>query len=636
MIRSPLTAKPDAASDDASLAQAVAYAPDVIWRVDAEGTIVYANRPAALCPGCPAGDIGVRMDECLTPVAYAEWQEAVARWRAGAPFAEQLVVDGERCLAIRLGGDRGLAGGALVVTIRDISAAYVAARRAERAELRCNVLAEVTGSVIYERPLESHAAAVSPSMRSVFGYEPALARARGLEWWLERVHEDDHEIVRRRFDGHGPGRTVTWSVEYRVLRDDGTWAVVQDQGRTLDATNDLPARAVGIITDVTRVKALQGQLQHSQRLEMVGRLAAGVAHDFNNVLSAIGGFATVLMQDLGPEDPRVEDLRQIERLVDRAAGLTGNLLGLTRQREHGRSRLVNVAAELDRLAPTLRVLLGSTIELRVEAGSIDLSTAIDPGLFDQVILNLAANARDATAEGGRVSIEASMAGTDERPRVRVAVRDNGAGIPPQVLARIFQPFFTTKPEQRGTGLGLWLVREIVEAAGGVIEVQSTPLEGTVVTLDLPAVDEPPSGDPDARPAPVRHADEGRTVLLIEDEEPVRYVTRRILERNGFRVLEAAAGQPGLDLLVEHRRSIDVIVTDLHMQGLAGAALVQRLRDTAPEIGCLVVSGLAERFGAFTPKPYELAILAKPCDAGRLVREVGEFARATVERRTARN
>jgi PAS domain S-box-containing protein len=501
------------------------------------------------------------------------------------------------------------------------------------AERRCDIIAEVTGGVVYERPLDAPHALVSPSMATVFGYAPELAFTGGLEWWLDRVHEDDRVIVSDRMSGHRPGHNVQWSVEYRVQRHDGTWAIVQDQGRTIDAENGLPARVIGIITDISHVKALQGQLQHSQRLELVGRLAAGVAHDFNNVLSAISGFTSEILHSLDGEDPRAEDLREIETLVERAAGLTGHLLGLTRHRDHGRTRLVNVAEQLRRLAPTLRILVGSAIDLEIATDEFTVSTAIDPGLLDQVVLNLAANARDATADGGRVHVHAGVVGPESGPRVRVTVRDNGSGIPPQVLERVFQPFFTTKAEHRGTGLGLWLVREIIEAANGTIAVQSSPLEGTVVTFELPAVDEPPSADPRTRRQDER-VSTGHTVLLIEDEESLRYITRRVLERRGYRVLDAGAGIPGLDLLEANRDTIDVIVTDLHMPGLAGEALVRRLRETAPEISCLIVSGLAERFRACPPIDGSLVILAKPCEFAELVRHVAHLAVATGRRRAA--
>jgi two-component system cell cycle sensor histidine kinase/response regulator CckA len=393
--------------------------------------------------------------------------------------------------------------------------------------------------------------------------------------------------------------------------------------------------AIGVWQDASGTQQLQMQMLHSQRVELVGQLAAGVAHDFNNVLSAIGGFTSILLEDCPPEHPHHEDLAQIEALVARASGLAQNLLGFTRRRDVPRRYFVDVADALARLAPTLRILAGTRIQVVIDAPPLDVTVPVDPAMLDQVLLNLAANARDAMPDGGALHIGLRQSGDAARPRVTISVRDTGSGMSPEVLGRVFQPFFTTKPERRGTGLGLWLVREIVHGVGGRIELDSAPQRGTTVHLEFPAVDEPPSGDPDPRVRRTTQRDPSqRTCLLIEDEDAVRTVTRRILEHHGFRVLEAEASGQGLHILAAHRREIDVIVTDLHMPGLAGLPLIERLRSEAPEISCLVLTGLVDALRSVPPDPERLDVLSKPCDTPHLVARASQLATATQRRRAA--
>ncbi|MBX3174780.1 MAG: response regulator [Gemmatimonadaceae bacterium] len=493
---------------------------------------------------------------------------------------------------------------------------------------------ELAPVIVYERGLDGSGAYVSGAMERILGHSPDEAAARGLAWWLEQVHEEDRGVVRSRIGPALPGRTREWSLDYRVRRASGEYAVVHDQGRVIEATAGHGARVVGVLTDVTRLRAMEQRLQHSQRLEIVGQLAAGVAHDFNNVLTAIGGFADVLLEEpalgLTPRD----DVEQIRLLVARAAGLSRNLLGLARRREDNRMRLVDVGAHLQRLKPTLRVLAGASIDLRVDAEPVELSTAIDPGMLDQVVLNLVLNARDASRPGGRIEVAVAAELDGDEPRVRLSVRDNGSGVPAEVRARVFEPFFTTKGERRGTGLGLWLVREIVQGVGGRIALDSQPGEGTVVSIHFPAIPEPPSGDAAVPATRAPHDAPGLRVLLVDDEPAVRYVTRRLLERNGFHVDDCDSGHRAIAELEARRGEIDVVVTDFHMPGISGTDLLQRLRDLAPEVGCVVFSGVADRYAAVITEPGVMSVLAKPCETSVLVAEVNRMASGTVDRRRA--
>ncbi len=618
-----------------------APSPDIVWMVEPNGLVRFANRPIQLEREAATIKAGVPLLRCLPPPVRASWDAAISRLRAGEtsahvrlgsePTDPVLVV---RALDPSGDPDRGLVAiGSDARYAQDATPPEATPQEATAPEDRCETVAEITRSVVYERELARDEARVTGSMRALLGYDPAEAKAGGLTWWLSLVHPEDRGIVESRFADHREDRGVTWSVEYRVRRADASWAVVHDRGRSVPTTFARSAHILGVLSDVTDTRALRDEVQRSKRLEIVARLAAGVAHDYNNVLSAINGFTSVLIDSLEGQHEHVADLRQIETLVVRGASLSNNLLGLAKPRGNSRARLINVADEVRRIAPTVRILLGARIECSFETPPADRTIYIDPGSLDQVLLNLAANARDAMAEGGTLCIRTRIDDDGAKPRVRVEVEDTGCGIPPQVLSSIFQPYFTTKGERRGTGLGLWLVREIVQSAGGSIRVDSTPQVGTVVVLEFPAVDEPPSGEPLPLPR-AAHLEKGLTLLFIEDEETVRTVTQRILERHGFRVFSAESGSLGLELLERHRHEIDAIITDLQMPGIAGPALVRRLRETAPEIGCIVMSGLADRLTDLTPSAGELELLGKPCEPAILVRSAAMLARATAERRSA--
>lgn len=518
-------------------------------------------------------------------------------------------------------------------TVQDVSPA--SGTLSARAAARQALLTEVTGTVLYEYGLDGHSASASGNFRDVFGYDPMDFEVGGFAWWRELVHPDDRTRLDDRRDRADAEGEVTWAVEYRVLRHDGTWAQVQDRGRLVTGAPEESPMAIGVLQDSRQLQRFQAQLLHSQRLEMAGQLAAGVAHDFNNVLSAIGGFTSILLDECAVDHPHHADLSQIAGLVDRAASLTKNLLGFTRRRDQPKTRYIRISDELTRLLPTIKILVGSRIDVELSAEPLDVTTAMDPCLLDQVILNLAANARDAMPAGGRLLLDVHQLPNSEPPRVAISVRDEGVGIPPDVLRKLFEPFFTTKGERQGTGLGLWLVREMVHGAGGDISVDTAVGRGTEFRIELPAMDEPPSGEPDLRPSQAQASHRGqRTCLLIEDEQTVRTVTRRILEQSGFRVLEAEAGLEGLQLLVSHRYEIDVIVTDLHMPGLAGLPLLERLRTEAPEISCLVMTGASDALQGVESDPERFDVLSKPCQSPNLISRASEMALATKRRRRA--
>jgi len=370
-----------------------------------------------------------------------------------------------------------------------------------------------------------------------------------------------------------------------------------------------PARFV-MAQDVTERSRLEQQVRQSQRLESLGQLAGGVAHDFNNLLGVILNFALFVKESLteaadGPDGerwrPALKDVERIERAAESAARLTHQLLAFAR-REVVQPRPLNINSTITELEPLLRRTLGEHIEFVIERGDGLWPVLMDPGHLEQVLTNLAVNARDAMRQGGTLTIDTENAEVDEayaggRPGlkpgrfVRLRVSDTGTGMSKETLQRAFEPFFTTKPKGEGTGLGLATVHGIVNQAGGYISIYSELGLGTRVSALLPATDQAPV------PAGSQLGDHKRaateTVLVVEDAEDLREVVGRILSRNGFHVIIAAGGQEAIQAATGHKGRIDLLLTDVVMPQMQGTELAARITVLQPDIKVLFMSGYAQ-------------------------------------------
>jgi two-component system, cell cycle sensor histidine kinase and response regulator CckA len=384
-------------------------------------------------------------------------------------------------------------------------------------------------------------------------------RARAIEF-IAAVARDD-----------APGKPVEW----RMRASDGTWIEVETT-----ATGQLDDPDVqGIVLnsrDVTERKRLEAQLRQSQRLESVGQLAGGIAHDFNNILSVIRGYARFLLEAMDEEEPLRSDALEIEKAAERASRLTGQLLVFSRN-EVVPGRVVDLAEVLGGLTSLLGRTVGEDVSFQTDVERPLRYVETDPTQMEQVIVNLVVNARDAMPAGGELRIELgnAPAALDGADAVRLTVRDTGEGMPPHVLERAFEPFYTTKPKGEGTGLGLATVYGIVTQAGGTVEIDSAPRAGTTIAVLLPATE----AEPDrllASDDGVDGAVGGETILVVEDEEAVRKLTCRILTREGYTVLEAPDGARALDTWDEHPGAIDLLLTDVVMPGMSGRELADRL------------------------------------------------------------
>jgi PAS domain S-box-containing protein len=408
---------------------------------------------------------------------------------------------------------------------------------------------------------------------------------------------------------------------------------------------------VGLLRDVTREVQLEAQYRQAQKMEAVGRLTAGIAHDFNNLLTAINGFTELVQFRLPPDDPAQELVSKVRYSGQRAAGLVSQLLAFSRKQDLKPQvlDLNEVVGELDKM---LRRVIGEDIELQTSLSPDLWPVKVDPAQIEQVVLNLAVNARDAMPGGGKLTIETANVVLDEdyvgyhldaQPgeHVLLAVSDTGVGMSEEVKAHLFEPFFTTKEEGKGTGLGLATVYGIVKQSGGQIWVYSEPGQpapaapcpegaaqvqasrpgGTTFKIYLPRCQETLQPRSQARGSQALPSG-GETILLVEDDDQVREVARLVLERQGYLVLEAADGQQALQLAGDHSGPIHLLLTDVVMPGLSGQAVVETLTRTRPEVKILYISGYADEaimhHGVLEPG---VAMLQKPFSVLALARQV---------------
>ncbi len=377
------------------------------------------------------------------------------------------------------------------------------------------------------------------------------------------------------------------------------------------------------------------QLRQAQKMEAVGLLAGGVAHDFNNLLTVIAGYAEALLNDDGTAPSMKDDLTQISRAAEQAATLTRQLLAFSR-RQVLKPEVLDLNSRIAELEKMLRRLIGEDILLAVTLSPRPALIKVDPGQIEQVILNLVVNARDAIESGGRISVESchlelNEPGREPRSCVMLSVKDTGLGMDEATRARIFEPFFTTKERGRGTGLGLATVYGIVEQSGGTITVSSEPGIGSTFKVYLPATPEQLSEQAPPKAESTFPATDPIRVLLVEDEEMVRSVARRVLEQHHMRVIEAESASKALAIFKQRPADFDVVVSDVVMPGMSGPALIELLLLTRPDLKVLYMSGYAnDALVNHSVVERGFVFLQKPFAPLELVRKVRELAARTAD------
>jgi len=506
-----------------------------------------------------------------------------------------------------------------------------ALRRSEQ-RYRSQVQSAVYG--IYRSSIAGRFLDVNPALVQMLGYETreeVLALEMGSE-----VYADPGE--RARILAHLDPAARIEGVETRWKRKDGRIINVRLSGRGgLQYPGEPPSFEM-ICEDITERRALEEQLRHSQKMEAVGRLAGGVAHDFNNLLTVIKGYSDLLMNEIDSADPMYGEVEEIRKAADRAASLTRQLLAFSR-RQVLAPKVLDLNSIITNMDKLLRRLLGEDVELTIRLDTKLGHVKADPGQLEQVIMNLAVNARDAMPEGGHITIETGNFDLDENDSREHAmakpgryamfkVTDTGTGMDAETLSRIFEPFFTTKEMGKGTGLGLSTVYGIVKQSGGYIWADSQPGQGASFRVLLPiveAVTEPVF----ARTGPGASYRGTETILLVEDEDGVRALIREVLARYGYHVIETRHGGEALIACEQHKGTIHMLLTDVVLQQMSGRDLARRLLGVRPEMKVLYISGYTEEAivnqGVLDPGT---AFLQKPFTPGVLARKIREILTGT--------
>ena len=367
-----------------------------------------------------------------------------------------------------------------------------------------------------------------------------------------------------------------------------------------------------------RTRALESaneSLRQAQKMEAIGALAGGIAHDFNNLLTVIGGCTEMLLSDRTLRDPDRLELEEIRRATKRATALTQQLLAFGRKQVMA-PRTIDLNTSVLQMLQTLSRVLPENISLVPDPAPHPAWVRLDPNQFEQVLLNLVLNSRDAMPNGGQIRIAVAH----QQHSVCLTVTDTGAGMPPEVLARVFEPFFTTKGSQ-GSGLGLASAHGIVHQSNGEITVDSTEGLGTTVTMKFPAVEQQPADAESSREG----RPEKKTALLVEDEEPVRRVLRMMLERSGLRVIESASPIEACALFEEDPSRVDILVTDVIMPEMNGPTMAKRFLSLRPDLPVLFISGHSNvSSDLLTPDNPRIAFLPKPVGATQLAVRVREL------------
>jgi PAS domain S-box-containing protein len=610
-----------ARQSDARFRALADHVPDMITEFDARGRFVYAN-PAALS-GSQLADIKQlareRVGAWIHPEDATTVVEDFARLAAqgGSSRASYRVIDEKRRVrwleSIAVSFSDAQSQMRVVSVTRDVTRQREVEAALRESEERFRQLTENAPDMIAEHDPTGRIIYANRKVTEILGFSCEEMAALEPGGW---THPDDVESclssLREVMEFGGSPSLV-----HRLRRKDGSYLWVTSKGARLQMASG-EIHLVAQSRDLTQELSLQEQLREAQKMDAIGRLAGGVAHDFNNLLTVIGGYAEVLGASLPPGD-QVSAVHEIIQATQRAAALTRQLLLLSR-RQIAHSGAVDLNAAIRGLEPILRRTLPESIRLELELADDLPAIDIDPSQIDQVLLNLALNARDAIGLHGTLRIETCVGQAGRFIHLRVS--DDGQGMTEETRARALEPFFTTKPVGAGTGLGLSTTYGIVRQAGGSISLESTLGAGTTVEIHLPAASgRAPSATRSSSNPPVRAWREA-AILLVEDDVAVRRLLAILLESAGYRVTAAADGAQALELVQASARRFDLLLTDYVMPGQSGVELCNALRERWPELRVVLMTGHAEIPGAGAiALPRGADLLSKPFTREQLQRVI---------------
>ncbi|HSY19530.1 MAG TPA: PAS domain S-box protein [Candidatus Acidoferrales bacterium] len=613
-----------------------------IHGIDFHGNIMFENAAAAKMFGSEADALvgkpahalmhHTRADGSPYPVEqcpiYATLHDGVSRridnevfWRKdGTSFPVEYVAAPNR--------DKGGAIVGTVVTFRDITERKQAEEALRESEGKFRQLAENITVVFWiTNAAKDRMIYISPAYEKIWG-RTCESLYQSPQTWLDAIHPEDRDrVVEAATTKQERG---DYDEIYRIKRPDGSIRRIRDRAFPVRNAAGEIYRIAGTAEDITERRLLEEQLRQAQKMEAIGQLAGGVAHDFNNILAVIQLQADMLRTEPNISVEQQDYASEIEKSAQRAANLTRQLLLFSRQQTL-QPRDLNLNDVIANITKMLHRVLGEDIQMQFKYAAKPLMMHADPGMIDQILMNLTVNARDAMPEGGQLIVETAAVEFDElaktySPQARpgsfacLSVSDTGCGIPPEVLPRIFEPFFTTKEVGKGTGLGLATVFGIVQQHQGWINVYTEPGEGTTFRIYLPRLTQTADIKASGAPAaPVRGGNE--TILLVEDDRSLRAALRIALSRLGYRVLEATTGPEALEAWRQHSDAIQLVLTDMIMPGgMNGRELAQQLVAKNPKLKVVYASGYSDKIASkdlvleegvnFLIKPFEAHKLAQ--------------------------
>ncbi len=613
-------------------------ARDAIFVLEKDGKIADSNARASQLLGENLPLLGRSLLEFVAPASKGRLSERLRALDAAAQGAEQnieFLQSSGRGVYCDLSASRAVEGSEdlSLVILHDVTE-----RRGYEEGLRRSAeqLAEaqaIAGMGSFEWDLVTDKISWSEEQYRIFGQRPQSFTVI-LPKIMECIRPEDRPMVERAVHATiEEGRP--FDCEFQLTRPDNSVRHVHARGQLRQDNAGKPRNFLGTVLDITDRKQLQEQFLQSQKMEAIGQLAGGIAHDFNNLLTVIQGNSDMALSNLDPSAPAHEDISEIKRAAISAAALTRQLLAFSR-RQILQPRPIQLRSVAQGVEKMLSRLIGENIELALDLDGNAGWVLGDPGQIEQVVINLAVNARDAMPGGGRITIqtttvrleakgEAETQGLAPGAYERLTVSDTGIGMDKETRERIFEPFFTTKPAGRGTGLGLSTVHGIVKQSDGELHVSSELGHGTTFNIYFPQVDAPPIIE--SSPTKLRSRRGSETILLVEDEAPLRSLARRVLEKNGYKVLEAPNGETAIGICEVEKGRIQLVVSDVVMPGMNARIMAERISAISPGIKILFMSGyhdddvmlrnLADARMDFLQKPFS------PQDLTEKVREVLE-------------
>jgi two-component system, cell cycle sensor histidine kinase and response regulator CckA len=595
--------------------------PDAVVAVDRDGTIVQANAQAQELFGYERDELIGQKVEMLVPESYRRQHHQHRENFGQAPktrrMGAELDLYGRRQNGSQFPVEISLSPvstdkGTLVLSaIRDISDRKRIAEELRRAneelhrrtneqlgEYRSRLASIIDSSedAILSKDLKGIITSWNKGAEHIYGYKPEEVVGKHISLLTPSDRPDEIPEILQKI---ARGESTEHYESVRVTKDGRHLSVSISVSPLRNAAGEIVG-ASAIARDITTQKRTEGQLRQSQKMEAIGRLAGGVAHDFNNILGIINACSEFLRDRIDPASEPSVYVENIKKAIERGRSLTKQMMAFSRT-SAVQPRILDLNERLREISKLLRPLLGEDIEILIVPRSATAVVEMDPGQLDQIVVNLAVNARDAMPRGGKFILETGTVRFDEGfaeqqqemeagKYVLLAVSDTGSGMDEATVSRIFEPFFTTKEAGKGTGLGLATVYGIVKQSGGHILVYSEPGQGTTFKIYLPSAEHKIgiASRPEAETASLKR--KGATILLVEDDGIMRGLTRKLLEENGYTVVEADDGKSALEWVESHPEPIDLLLTDVVMRRMSGPELVERLAASRPNLKVVYMSG----------------------------------------------